>query len=96
MLLFPNGHLLSLRWRVVAWAAVLGAALAALTDGFYPGRLATHGYVENPLGVMGMIGQELTILWLPRRLEAPRFGAATGEYHGGAVLTCSSAPPCVG
>ncbi len=60
MLLFPDGRLLSRRWRVVAWAAVLGAALAALTDGFYPGRVATHGYVENPLGVMGMIGQELT------------------------------------
>jgi signal transduction histidine kinase len=60
MLLFPDGRLLSRRWWVVAWAAVLGAALAALTDGFYPGRLATHGYVENPLGVMGMIGQELT------------------------------------
>jgi len=60
MLLFPDGHLLSRRWRVVAWAAVLGATLAALTDGFYPGRLATHGYVENPIGVMGMIGQKLT------------------------------------
>ncbi len=60
MLLFPDGRLLSRRWRVVAWAAVLGATLAALTDGFYPGRLATHGYVENPIGVMGMIGQELT------------------------------------
>ena len=60
MLLFPDGRLLSRRWRIVAWAAVLGATLAALTDGFYPGRLATHGYVENPIGVMGMIGQELT------------------------------------
>ena len=60
MLLFPDGRLLSRRWRVVAYAAVLGATLAALGDGFYPGRLATHGYVENPLRVVGIIGQELT------------------------------------
>jgi signal transduction histidine kinase len=60
MLLFPDGRLLSRRWWIVAWAAVLGATLAALADGFYPGRLATHGYVENPLRVMGIIGQELT------------------------------------
>ena len=60
MLLFPNGHLLSRRWRVVAWTAVLGAALTVLADGFYPGALATHGYVDSPLGAMGMIGQQLT------------------------------------
>ena len=50
MLLFPDGRLRSRRWRIVAWTAVLGAALAALADGFYPGLLLTHGYVENPLG----------------------------------------------
>ena len=60
ILLFPDGHLLSRRWQVVTWAAVLGATLAAFADGFYPGRLATHGYVENPLGVMGVIGGGLT------------------------------------
>jgi signal transduction histidine kinase len=60
MVLFPNGRLLSRRWWIVAWAAVLGATLAALADGFYPGRLATHGYVENPLRVMGVVGRGLT------------------------------------
>src|SRR5215217_8036414 len=28
VLLFPNGHLLSRRWQIVAWMAVLGTALA--------------------------------------------------------------------
>ena len=60
MLLFPDGRLPSSRWRLVALAVVLGTALTALADGFYPGLMLTHGYVENPLGAMGMIGQELT------------------------------------
>src|SRR5215218_5589757 len=32
MLLFPNGRLLSRRWRTVAWTAALGATLIALND----------------------------------------------------------------
>jgi signal transduction histidine kinase len=60
MLLFPDGRLLSRRWRIVAWAAILGATLAALADGFYPGLLATHGYAENPLEAMGFFGSRLT------------------------------------
>jgi len=60
MLLFPDGRLPSTRWRIVALAVVLGTALTLLADGFYPGRVLTHGYVENPLGAVGTIGQELT------------------------------------
>jgi signal transduction histidine kinase len=60
MLLFPDGRLLSRWWQIVAWTAVLGAVLAALADSFYPGRLLTHGYIENPLGAMGVIGRGLT------------------------------------
>ncbi len=60
MLLFPDGRLPSSRWWIVALAVVLGTALTALADGFYPGLMLTHGYVENPLGAMGMVGQELT------------------------------------
>ena len=60
MLLFPDGRLLSRGWQIVAWAAVLGATLAALADGFYPGRLLAHGYIESPLGAMGTIGHQLT------------------------------------
>ena len=56
MLLFPNGHLLSPRWRIVAWTAVLGAALMEVYGAFYPEGLATHTYVRNPFGVVGVIG----------------------------------------
>jgi two-component system NarL family sensor kinase len=60
MLLFPDGRLPSSRWRIVAAAVVLGTALTLLADGFFPGVLLTHGYVENPLGAIGVIGQKLT------------------------------------
>src|SRR5215217_4857226 len=56
MLLFPDGRLPSRRWRIVAWAAVLGAALTALTDALTPGPLDTHPYVDNPFTIVGVIG----------------------------------------
>jgi hypothetical protein len=61
MLLFPDGRLLSRRWRIVAWATLLGAALAAFADAFRPGPLyLTHSYVANPFGVVGVIGGGFT------------------------------------
>jgi signal transduction histidine kinase len=56
MLLFPNGRLVSRRWRTVAWVAIFGAALLALGDAFTPGQLRTHSFVWNPFGVGGYIG----------------------------------------
>jgi signal transduction histidine kinase len=60
MLLFPNGRLLSRRWRIVAWMAVCGAVLTILYDAFYPDYLATNDYVRNPFGVVGVIGGRIT------------------------------------
>jgi signal transduction histidine kinase len=56
MLLFPDGRLPSRWWRIVAWAAVCGAALTALADALTPGSLDTHPYVTNPFGIVGVIG----------------------------------------
>src|SRR5215207_929694 len=60
MLVFPNGRLPSRRWRIVAWMAVLGAALRVLADAFTPGPLSTHTYVNNPFGVAAAIGGGFT------------------------------------
>jgi hypothetical protein len=60
ILLFPNGRLPSRRWRLVAWAAICGAALTALGVAFMPGSLFIHSYVDNPFGVVGVIGSGLT------------------------------------
>src|SRR5215211_2416621 len=57
VLLFPDGRLPSRWWRLVAWAAILGVALAIIGFGFMPDYLiVTHPYVENPFPVMGVIG----------------------------------------
>ena len=60
MLLFPDGHLLSPRWRIVAWMAVLGAVLRVIYDAFTPEPLETHSFVQNPFGVVEGTGGGVT------------------------------------
>ena len=60
MLLFPDGRLPSPRWRILAWIAIVGAALTLLGQAFMPEQLLSHYYVENPFGVVGVIGGGLT------------------------------------
>jgi hypothetical protein len=61
MLLFPEGRLLSRRWRIVVWAALCGSVLLALVSAFSPEPLrGTLYYVDNPFGVVGVIGGRFT------------------------------------
>jgi hypothetical protein len=61
ILLFPDGQLPSRRWRLVAWAALVGAALAVIGTAFIPDYLTvSHPYVDNPFGIVGVIGGGLT------------------------------------
>jgi len=51
LLLFPDGHLPSRRWRPVAWSAGAGIALTFLTGLLKPGPVSDHPQVHNLLGV---------------------------------------------
>jgi len=51
LLLFPDGRLLSPRWRAVAWASGAVIVLAALSEALYPGALASAPSMANPLAV---------------------------------------------
>jgi len=52
-LYFPDGRLVSRRWRPVAWLAALVAVLVTVLSAFRPGGDETRG-VPNPLGVEGL------------------------------------------
>jgi hypothetical protein len=52
LLLFPNGHLPSRRWKPVAWAGAIGLALLSASGALAPGSFDDTRAV-NPLGVRG-------------------------------------------
>jgi hypothetical protein len=53
ILLFPDGHLPSPRWRKVAWLSAITLVLVYVVILISPGRFTESGYpeVENPLGI---------------------------------------------
>jgi signal transduction histidine kinase len=54
-LLFPDGRLLSRRWRPVAWAAGVVLALVTVAGMLNPNMDTTYG-VKNPIGIAGAGG----------------------------------------
>lgn len=54
LLLFPDGKLLSGRWRLIAWAGGTGIVIATLIMAFYPVQLGAIGQPDlNPYGIPG-------------------------------------------
>lgn len=52
-LLFPNGRLLSARWRIIAGAGAVGLLFVCLSTMFSPGPVPESSLTENPFGVAG-------------------------------------------
>jgi signal transduction histidine kinase len=53
LLVFPDGHLPSPRWRFMAWSAALGLVMTTLVMMFHPGPLKSMGLETNPFGIPG-------------------------------------------
>lgn len=52
-LVFPTGHLVSSRWRPVAWLGALALALGVVGTALRPGDLGLGTPMDNPVGVAG-------------------------------------------
>ena len=71
VLLFPDGHLPSRRWRPVAWVGAVAIVIASLTETFRPGPIDDTSVkgISNPLGVAPMATffdvMELSLFVLP-------------------------------
>jgi hypothetical protein len=65
-MLFPNGRLLSPRWRPVLWLAVAALVLSVTGAAFMPGEIDLDDdmphRVDNPLGVGGTLGEALDVV----------------------------------
>jgi hypothetical protein len=55
LLLFPDGRLLSHRWRIVVWLDAVGIVCAFLSDVVRPGPIYDFPQVTNPIGVDGLV-----------------------------------------
>jgi hypothetical protein len=60
LLLFPDGRLLSRRWRPVAWCAAVGIGGVFVTAGLTPGELEDYPHVTNPYGLDSPLLDPLT------------------------------------
>ena len=66
-LLFPDGRLVSPRWRLVLWLAVLDVVLSVSSAMIKPGplELQQSSGIENPLGVEGGLYKTLAAVEVP-------------------------------
>jgi hypothetical protein len=79
-LVFPDGRLLSRRWRLVLWLAVADLVLATASAMLTPGPLELQrSSIDNPLGVEGGLPEALRVAEIP-------LGAAALLLAGASVV----------
>lgn len=54
--LFPDGSVLTRRWRLVVWLSIGAFALVAVGTALSPGPFADYPHIRNPLGVEALRG----------------------------------------
>jgi hypothetical protein len=65
LLLFPDGHLLSARWRPIAWCAAIGIIGGFVATGLTAGQLEDYPQLANPYAVdSGLIDLLTGLAWL--------------------------------
>lgn len=95
LLRFPNGRLLSPRWRKVEWLALLAITLVTMAITIVPGNLTDSGYpnLRNPLGIEALkslldVVLPIPLLLIPATIVASaisliiRFRRSTGIERG--------------
>ncbi|HEX4579070.1 MAG TPA: histidine kinase [Candidatus Dormibacteraeota bacterium] len=91
MLLLPDGHLPSRRWRPVAVTGVIVTALLAVLTAFAPGPISVSSNVVNYTTLPNPVG-------LPALRDVAASGASLGGaiwFLGLAVVVCAAAAPLV-
>jgi signal transduction histidine kinase len=68
LLLFPNGHVLSPRWRILGWAAAVFTTVVVVESWFDPAPISLSSTVRpatNPIGIPGLhvVGQVNGVAW---------------------------------
>lgn len=106
VLLFPDGRLLSTRWRPVGWATILLVLVTSAFMAFKPGPLQAAAYTDNPFTpISSLLADTLGVIAVASMLPVAggatwslvlRFHRSTGIERAQIKWLAFSAVPLVG